>query len=275
VPYCVIVAVNFVFRVAYFREDGTCIIGLQSKSVMPLIIFDAVLNFYLTLLFVIPLRKLYSYKNSPNSILRTITLRSFVGSLATLTSSVVNLTVLMVLNGEAAWICLMCCLADVLFSVLVLHWVTSKDKASTASSHDQFSAQNASHIQHNKNSAGSTDPYGVVDNLGVFGAKRVTREGTVTTHISAQELKSMEAEERDMDLNGRGQRSSIPLGKIKVHVGRVVQVEGRPRGESPTGKSELGEDISEVRRISQGGSGRSTEELVEERIPQSWLSGRT
>jgi len=53
--------------------------------------------------------------------------RTFVGSCATLTSSVANLTVLMVLEGEPGWICLMCCNADILFSVLVLHWVTSID----------------------------------------------------------------------------------------------------------------------------------------------------
>jgi len=186
------------------------------------------------------------------------------------------LTVLMVLKGEAAWICLMCCNADVLFSVLVLHWVTSKDKASTASSNDQYSVQNASQAPRNKNSAGSMGPYSVVDKLGVFDANASkAREGTVITHISAQELKHMDTEEADLDSNGRGQRSSIPLGKIKVQVGRVIQVESRPRGTSPTGKSELGEDISEVRRISQGGSGRSTEDLVEERIPQSWLGGGT
>ena len=46
-------------------------------------------QFYLTLLFVVPLRNLYSYKHSPNSMLRTIALRSFIGSLGTLTSSVV------------------------------------------------------------------------------------------------------------------------------------------------------------------------------------------
>jgi hypothetical protein len=241
---------------------------------MPLIIFDAVLNFYLTLLFVIPLRKLYSYKNSPNSILRTVTLRSFVGSLATLTSSVVNLTVLMVLKGEAAWICLMCCNADVLFSVLVLHWVTSKDRASTASS-NEYSGQNASNVQRNKNSAGSVGgPYSVVDKLSVFDVNKV-QEGTVTTHITAQELKNMELEEAEVGSKTRGQRSSIPLGKIKVQVGRSVQVESRPRGDSPTPKSEIGEDISEARRISQGGSGRSTEELVEERVPQSWLGAGT
>jgi len=166
---------------------------------------------------------------------------------------------------------LMCCNADVLFSVLVLHWVTSKDKASTASS-QEYSAQNASHVQRNKNSAGSMGPYSVVDKLGVFDINASkNREGTVTTHISAQELKNIEVQETDLDLKGRAQRSSIPLGKIKVQVGRVVQVESRPRGASPL-PSEGGEDISEVRRISQGGSGRSTEDLVEERVPQSWLT---
>jgi hypothetical protein len=35
----------------------------------------------------------------------------------------------MVLKGEPGWICLMCCNADVLFSVLVLHWVTQVDSA--------------------------------------------------------------------------------------------------------------------------------------------------
>lgn len=60
--------------------------------------------------------------------------RSLVGSLATLTTSVVNLTVLMVLKGEPGWICLMCCNADILFCVVVLHWVTSKDKPSSYTS---------------------------------------------------------------------------------------------------------------------------------------------
>ncbi len=81
----------------------------------------------------------------------------------------------------------------------------------------------------------------------------------------------MKLEEPDIDLSARGQRSSIPLGKIQVQVGRSVQVESRPRSDSPTPKSDLGEDISEGRRISRGESGRSTEELVEERVPQSWL----
>jgi hypothetical protein len=55
-------------------------------------------------------------------------LRSFFGSCATLITSVVNLSILMALEGEPGWICLMCCNADILFCVVVLHWVTSKEQ---------------------------------------------------------------------------------------------------------------------------------------------------
>ena len=75
--------------------------------------------------------ELYSYRNAANPKLNRMAFRSLVGSLATLTTSVANLTVLMVLRGEPGWICLMCCNADILFCVLVLHWVTSKDKPSS------------------------------------------------------------------------------------------------------------------------------------------------
>ena len=62
----------------------------------------------------------------------------------------------MVLDGESGWICLMCCNVDseiylplsssfrlykwfpVFFSVLVLHWITSKDNASTMASSSQI-----------------------------------------------------------------------------------------------------------------------------------------
>jgi len=71
--------------------------------------------------------ELYSYQHNINTTLRTVALRTFVGSCATLISSVVNLTVLMVLKGEQGWICLMCCNADSKFLVLKFrqlskHW---------------------------------------------------------------------------------------------------------------------------------------------------------
>ncbi|KAL5465116.1 hypothetical protein PMIN06_000854 [Paraphaeosphaeria minitans] len=133
-PYCAVVVLNFVFRIAYIDDNGVCIIGMERIAMLPLIVFDVIVNVYLTLLFIMPLRTLYSYQHGTNRALRTMAFRSFVGSCATLTSSVVNLTILMVLKGEPGWICLMCCNADILFSVVVLHWVTQVDRSSGSSS---------------------------------------------------------------------------------------------------------------------------------------------
>ncbi|KAF7917169.1 uncharacterized protein EAE98_010274 [Botrytis deweyae] len=151
IPYCIVIALNFIFRFANY-ENGECRIGMKQVAMIPLIAFDILVNVYLTSLFLVPLQGLYSYKNNPNSQTRTVAIRTFIGSCCALTSSVVNLTLLLVLKGEPGWICLMCCNLDskplshllftrnpskdsqiylVLFSVLVLHWITSKDNAST------------------------------------------------------------------------------------------------------------------------------------------------
>jgi hypothetical protein len=153
-PYTIFVIMNFVFRITYINDSGVCIIGMQKIAMLPLITFEVIVNVripfsaassfrhtklnqpqvYLTALFVIPIRDLYSYKHNANPTLHRMAKRSLVGSLATLTTSVINLTILMVLKGEPGWICLMCCNADILFCVLVLHWVTSKDKQNVSTS---------------------------------------------------------------------------------------------------------------------------------------------
>ncbi|KAG6005339.1 hypothetical protein E4U21_000254 [Claviceps maximensis] len=38
----------------------------------------------------------------------------------------------MSLDGEPGWVCLMCCNCDILFSAVVIQWVTSKDNAGTS-----------------------------------------------------------------------------------------------------------------------------------------------
>ncbi|QUC23821.1 uncharacterized protein UV8b_08062 [Ustilaginoidea virens] len=135
--YAAVVILNFVFRIARF-QDGQCIIGMKSLAMIPLISFDAVVNVYLTMLFLIPLRNLYSYRNMPhspaNTRLRTVAFRTFCGSVCALLSSITNLSVLVSLDGEPGWICLMSCNCDVLFSAIVIQWVTSKDNAGTRSS---------------------------------------------------------------------------------------------------------------------------------------------
>ncbi|KAH5072928.1 hypothetical protein HBH95_161340 [Parastagonospora nodorum] len=127
-PYTIFVIMNFIWRITYINDEGVCIIGMQKIAMMPLIIFEVIVNVYLTLLFIIPLRGLHSYQTNANPVLKRMAFRSFIGSCATLTTSVINLTILMVMKGEPGWICLMCCNADILFCVVVLHWVTSKEQ---------------------------------------------------------------------------------------------------------------------------------------------------
>ncbi|KAM6477751.1 hypothetical protein HDV62DRAFT_401266 [Trichoderma sp. SZMC 28011] len=121
--YIAVVILNFVFRITEMRS-GECIIGMRSAAMIPLISFDTVINVYLTIMFLIPLKKLYSYTNMArtraNIRLRMVAFRTFCGAVCTLVSSIVNLSVLMALN--------------VLFSAIVIQWVTSRDNAGTISS---------------------------------------------------------------------------------------------------------------------------------------------
>ena len=53
-----------------------------------------------------------SFRHNVSAALRSIALRAFLGSCATLTSSVANMAVMIALHGEPGWVCLMCCNAD-------------------------------------------------------------------------------------------------------------------------------------------------------------------
>lgn len=102
---------------------------MKLAAMIPLIGFDAIVNvwiiilvtpdawltrqqIYLTILFLVPLLNLYSFRNKLNMTLRKTALRAFVGSCITLSTSVANLLILMLLKGEPGYICLMCCNAD-------------------------------------------------------------------------------------------------------------------------------------------------------------------
>ncbi|OHF02070.1 hypothetical protein CORC01_02649 [Colletotrichum orchidophilum] len=146
--FVLVVIMNFIFRITHF-EDGICIIGMEKPVLLPLISFDAAVNVYLTILFLLPLLSLHSVKYNfwkpwtldwrnrriprapPNVRLRRLVIRTFIGSCCTLFSSVTNLTVLMALNGEVAWLCLLCCNTDIFFSALVINWITSPGQEST------------------------------------------------------------------------------------------------------------------------------------------------
>ncbi|KAI4781964.1 hypothetical protein E4T52_03101 [Aureobasidium sp. EXF-3400] len=176
-PYIVLVILNFVFRIAYINEKGVCVIGMKRRALVPLITFDVLLNVYRTSLFLHPLRKCYSFKQGKNSLMRTLVLRTFVGSCATLIMSVVNLSVLTILDGEPGYICLCLCNLDsksptpgrttsanrsiVLFTVCVLHWATAIDRQDRTTISGSQKPKHTSESRGGLNSTtdGKTDDY--------------------------------------------------------------------------------------------------------------------
>ncbi|KAK4156674.1 hypothetical protein C8A00DRAFT_12430 [Chaetomidium leptoderma] len=152
--YCVVVVPNFVLRFARV-ENGECIIGMQRPAMIPLIVFDLLVNVYLTIIFLRPVSGLYSYKHfkrTPGSQrLRTMAMRTFIGCICTLISSIVNLSVLVGLNGEPGWVCLMCCNSDILFSAVVIFWVTSRDSTTTTDDTMPSTGPHSEQPQHNNN----------------------------------------------------------------------------------------------------------------------------
>ncbi|KAK4207021.1 hypothetical protein QBC37DRAFT_104763 [Rhypophila decipiens] len=157
--YCGVVVLNFIYRINRV-ENGQCIIGMQKLAMIPLIVFDLLVNVYLTVLFLIPLFGLYSFNNLQKSRgsrrLRTVATRTFIGCVCTLTSSIVNLSVLMALDGEPGWVCLMCCNSDILFSAVVIQWITSRDSMSPASNDSLSLSQARSY--HPGDDAGGASP---------------------------------------------------------------------------------------------------------------------
>jgi len=122
---------TFLFRRAEIT-NGQCKIGLRLPGNIPLLIFDICINVYLTTLFLQPLKQMSAF-NGAKGRLRTMTRRTFIGSASTLLLTMANLVALLVAKGrEPGWICLACCNGDVLFSALVLHWVTHVDDDTTS-----------------------------------------------------------------------------------------------------------------------------------------------
>ncbi|CAI6081762.1 unnamed protein product, partial [Clonostachys chloroleuca] len=86
----------YLHRIARF-DDGQCVIGMERFSIIPFLVFGTIVDIYLSILFFIPFRTLYQFRDinpTPASKrLRGIALRSFIGGFAVLTTSVVYVLV--------------------------------------------------------------------------------------------------------------------------------------------------------------------------------------
>ena len=127
----------------------------------------------------------------------------------------------------------MCCNADILFSVLVVHWVTTKDSASNLSARNSYHATNR---------------------LERFGFSNQVQP-KVTTLISA--VRDVKGEIEDDEIgagyrNNSADDSVYPVEAIRVQSDQVVEFEG---GSETSGGSGNG--------LTRGGSHSTIEDLVE------------
>jgi hypothetical protein len=106
---------TFLFRVGRLSSQEICIIGLERKIGIPLVTYEMLINVYLTMLFLLPLRNLARFEDrfgSANERLQRMTKRCVIGAFVTLLSTGANLTAVTVMEGQQAWLCLLCCNLD-------------------------------------------------------------------------------------------------------------------------------------------------------------------
>ncbi|KAI0355597.1 hypothetical protein OH77DRAFT_299231 [Trametes cingulata] len=120
-------------RISYFREDGSCVIGLTRPASLTLLIYDLFVNVVLTSLFVWPL---FHQKFSTPRI-RRVAIRTLWAAAVALTTSCINILVLTIMHGkQLAWVCLASCGTDVIVNAAVLCWVTSGSHGQGGTSHE-------------------------------------------------------------------------------------------------------------------------------------------
>ncbi|KAK7718018.1 hypothetical protein SLS57_006165 [Botryosphaeria dothidea] len=175
--------------------------------------------------------------------------RAFIGSCATLTSSITNLTLLMVLDGEPAWICFLSCNAEILFSVLTLHWVTSRDRSGETNRSYTRSGQpsgsgggaaaggsGSNHLSHSRSR----------------GAKnKIGTETLISEHYQAQGAAAWPSEE-DLPADDDSNRNNQAATPTKAIAGNAWPADTRAviqascgRGDSPpAGAAFVGEGIA-------------------------------
>jgi len=224
VPYLAVIVLNLKYRWAHII-NGICIIGIEMIALVPLVGWDVVAIVYLTLLFLVPLWNAYSFKNKTNINLRRVALRAFAGSCVTLVSSIANLVTILTLKGEQAWICLICCNSDILFSVMVLHWVTNGDGPTVRASYAR--EEPGGHPNRNSESAKVDSPRTPCRGQELFNLGRIlncaeseiTTSHTRPTVVVTSHLSTDKSEPKDESVlggDGMGKNEIVPAIIMKT-----------------------------------------------------------
>ncbi|KAL7309903.1 hypothetical protein PS15m_010726 [Mucor circinelloides] len=127
-PYIIIFALMLIYRNIYLEADGKCTIGLQLIASIPLLVYDFILNLYLTWLFMAPLMNigLTSRANWKRSRLYRLARRTLVASVVSLLISFANVLFVVVSKGhQRGLVCLTMCTVDVTINAVTVYWVTT------------------------------------------------------------------------------------------------------------------------------------------------------
>ena len=98
-----------------------CQLGLSNWSGVAYIIWDGILNAYLTIAFVWPLLR----TQIKGSRLQRIATQSMAGSAISLATSVANISLIIAFQMESAWLLLSTCTIDLLLNVVALAALTA------------------------------------------------------------------------------------------------------------------------------------------------------
>ncbi|KAL9539899.1 hypothetical protein MBANPS3_009996 [Mucor bainieri] len=119
---------QLIYRNIYLEADGKCTIGLQLIASVPLLVYDFILNLYLTWLFMAPLMNigLTSRANWKRSRLYRLARRTLVASVVSLLISFANVLFVVVTKGhQRGLVCLTMCTVDVTINAVTVYWVTT------------------------------------------------------------------------------------------------------------------------------------------------------
>ncbi|CAE6356217.1 unnamed protein product [Rhizoctonia solani] len=119
-PFGAMPIILIVGRIAFFRSDMTCIIGLKPFSSLALLSYDLLTNVFLNAMFLWPLLR----SKFINLQLRVVARRTLVAAGAALATSITNVVILTVLKHKLGWVCLASCATDVTLNALVIFWLT-------------------------------------------------------------------------------------------------------------------------------------------------------
>ncbi|OBZ70953.1 hypothetical protein A0H81_09114 [Grifola frondosa] len=113
-------------RITYFRDDGSCVIGLTRHASLVLLVYDLLVNILLTSLFLLSLSRARFRSVS----VRRVAVRTVWAAAVALTTSCINILILTLMHGhQLGWICLGSCGTDVVVNAVVLFWVSTGSNA--------------------------------------------------------------------------------------------------------------------------------------------------